>query len=143
MITDLEIGRLCCVFQILRALADGGVWVKNIPLADACGTSDRNMTDQARATADLNLRTDMTEWPDFRIGMDDGAGINNRAGMNRCHLSTSPKRRIASETTSPFTRHRQEAFPSRFFALVSSHSMKRVSPGMTGLRNFTSSALMK
>ena len=143
VVSNLKKGRLGGVFQILRALTDRAVGIKNVPLPNACGTGYGDMANEARSASHLDLRADVAEWPDLNIGVQNRRGVDDRAGMDFCHLSTRPKSRIPSETTSPLTKQRQEALPRRFLALVSSHSMKSVSPGMTGLRNLTSSALMK
>src|SRR5437763_16557436 len=59
------------------------------------------------------------------------------------HLSRNVNMRSPSETTASFTTQLQRAFASRLLrALINSALMKSVSPGKTGLRNFTSSALM-
>ena len=143
VVSDFQVGRLGGVFQILRSLTNRAVGVKSVALSDAGGACYGDMAEKASAAPDLDLRANVAERTHLRAGVQNRGGVYDRTGMDFCHLSTRPKRRMPSETTSPLTRQRQEALPRRFFALVSSHSMKSVSPGMTGLRNLTSSALMK
>ena len=72
VVSDFEIGRLNRVFKILRALTNRAVGIKNIPLTDACGPTDRNMTNQSRAFANLDLRANMAKRPHLNILMKDG-----------------------------------------------------------------------
>src|SRR5437588_8278948 len=74
------------------------------------------------------------------------ARIDNRRRMNLhvAHLSRNVNINSPSETTASFTTQWHLAFANRSpRAFVSSAWMNIVSPGITGLRNFTSSALMK
>src|SRR5207237_8424210 len=74
------------------------------------------------------------------------SGINNvrRVNLHVTHLSRNVNINSPSETTASFTTQWHLAFANRSpRAFVSSAWMNIVSPGITGLRNFTSSALMK
>ncbi len=69
VVSDFQIGRLGGVFQILRALTDRAVGIKNVPLPDACGTGYGDMANEARSTSNLDLRANVAEWPDLNIGV--------------------------------------------------------------------------
>src|SRR5438270_13993796 len=90
--------------------------------------------------------------PDQAVGADGRAGTNLRSGINNgspvnldiAHLSRKVNMRSPSETTASLTTQLQCAFASRLLrALISSTCMKCMSPGNTGLRNFTAYALIK
>src|SRR5204863_7044658 len=96
--------------------------------------------------------TDVDVGHDYAIGTNNRAATKLRSGIDNCggvnldiaHLSRNVNMRSPSETTASLTTQLQCAFASRLLrALISSAWMKSVSPGKTGLRNFTSSALMK
>jgi hypothetical protein len=65
------------------------------------------------------------------------------APRTRDHCATSANFSSASEATSLPTKQRQRVWPMEPRILMTSASMCRVSPGSTGRRHFTLSALMK
>lgn len=99
-------------------------------------------SEQPTFGTDLHVCSNVTKGADFRSLTDHGGSVHNRAGMDERHLSTSPKAGVPPRPP----RHSREAtagglaetLGTRQFTLI-----KSVSPGITGLRNFTSSALMK
>src|SRR5678816_1583969 len=100
---------------------------------------------QPATVADLHIRPDDTIRTDLAARAQACARIDDRSWMDLCptHKSTKPNSISASDTTSLFTTQRPFARATFFLCCVISTSMKSVSPGTTGLRNFTSSALMK
>src|SRR6202011_6015712 len=90
-------------------------------------------------------------WRDHAIRPDDrarpnlSARVHKRARMNLhvAHLSRNVNINSPSETTASLTTQWHFALASRSpRALISSAWTKIVSPGITGFRNFTPSALM-
>ena len=69
VISNFQKGRLGVVFQILRALANRAVGIKNIPFSNACRSGYGDMTNEARSASHLDLRADVAEWPDLNIGV--------------------------------------------------------------------------
>src|SRR3954465_8612843 len=96
--------------------------------------------------AEDDIRPDDTVRPDDCSCAEFGARIDDCRWMDLriAHRSRNVNMSSPSETMWSFTTQVQRAFARRLLrALISSAVMKSVSPGMTGLRNFTSSALMK
>src|SRR5262245_61111000 len=89
--------------------------------------------------ADNAVRTDPAIGADLCFWMNNGSGVNHRDQV----LSTNMNVTSASLTTRPFTEQTPLAFPIFPRVLVSSTSIKSVSPGRTGLLHFTLSADMK
>ena len=58
IVTDLEVGRLALVFEILTAMADAGVGVESVAVADCRGTVDGDMGIQLALFTDDNAGTD-------------------------------------------------------------------------------------
>src|SRR5579883_1239058 len=99
---------------------------------------------QLAAFAKHHVFADDTKRADDAIRADIGARMNDRGGMNGCHVgSTSMKVTSASLTSSPSTLQTPLALPILPRNLVNSTSITSVSPGRTGLRHFTLSAAMK
>ena len=140
-VADFEKGRLAFVFEVLRFLSDRRVSEKEIAAADRCRAHHRDVVLEFGVFADDDVRPDHAVGPDagaggdFRRGIDDGGRVD--------HSETRPKRRLPSLTISPLTVQEQAARAMVLRERVSSQWMNSVSPGKTGLRNFTSSALMK
>ena len=142
-IADAEVGGLALVFEILSLLADGGIGVEYVFRANDGGARDGDVMLEAAAGAELGLCADDAVGADNYAGAEARAGLDDGCGMDIAHVSINPNIMWASETTSSLTTQRPKALATRPRNLSISTWMKRVSPGMTGLRNFTSSALMK
>ena len=136
--------RLARVLEILRLLADGAESVEAIAPANLARSIQAHVMLQPAVGTEFDIgtndaiRADLAALRDVRGGIDDGRGMNPRA-----HVSMMQNIMSASETTSPLTRQRPRAFTITRFFWMSWTSIKSVSPGTTGLRNFTASALMK
>src|ERR1700752_3054424 len=116
--------------------------MESVSRADIYRTADRDMILEPAAFSDGDLRPDYTIRANNHIRSNPGVRVHDGGRMNR-HCSTNANVSVPSETTSPFTRHRQLAFPTLAFALKSSASTTSISPGVTGFRNLMSSALKK
>ena len=140
-VADFEKSRLAVVFEVLRFLSDRRVSKKEIAASDFGRAHHRDVVLEFGVFADDDV------WPDHAVGPDAGAGrdLGRRIddGGRVDHSETRPKRRLPSLTISPLTVQEQAARAMVLRERVSSQWMKSVSPGKTGLRNFTSSALMK
>ena len=140
-----EMSRLIRVFQILRPLAERREWIKHVRFSKARRPLKTHMMPQTAACAEFHIRPDDTVRPDLAPLGDPRAGVDYCRRVDLCltHASTTPKSISASETTSLFTMQRPFTFASARLCCVISTSMKSVSPGTTGFRNFTESALIK
>ena len=140
-VADFEMGRFAGVFEVLRFLSDGSVGEEEISRSDFRRAHDGDVV------LEFGPGTDDDVGADNAVGSDAGGGIHLRRriddGGGVDHSETRPKRRMPSLTISPLTVQEQAARAMVLRERVSSQWMKRVSPGKTGLRNFTSSALMK
>src|SRR5213078_2265651 len=145
-IADFQISRLAFIFQVLRLLADRAGGIKFIPSTGAHWSAKRDMLLQPAILTKHYVRCDNAIRSNDCSGADFRAWIDNcrRMNLHVAHLSRNVNINSPSETTASFTTQWHFAFARRSPRdLVSSAWMKIVSPGKTGLRNFTSSALMK
>src|SRR6266513_6205937 len=145
-IADFKVSRFALIFQVLRLLTNRAGGVKFIPRTGAHRSAKRDMLLQPTIRAEHHVRTYYAIGTGDRSGADLCARIDNRGRVNLhvAHLSRNVNISSPSETIASFTTQWHFAFANRSpRALVSSAWIKMVSPGKTGLRNFTSSALMK
>src|SRR5882724_11440884 len=146
LIADFQISRFALVFQVLGLLADGAVSVEFVFSAGLHRPAECNVMLEPAVWAEHHIGAYHAIGPDDCPCPDLCAGINNRGRVNLhvAHLSRNVNISSPSETTASFTTQWHFAFARRSPRdLVSSAWIKMVSPGKTGLRNFTSSALMK
>ena len=140
-VADFEVGRFAGVFEVLCFLSDGGVGKKEIAAADGGRAHHGDVVLEFGVFADDGVGSDDAVGADAGAGMDFGRRIDDGSRVD--HSETRPKRRMPSLTISPLTVQEHAARAMVLRERVNSQWMKRVSPGKTGLRNFTSSALMK
>lgn len=79
---NLEIGRLPVVFEILGALADGGVGVEFVVLSNFGRAFDCHIVVEAAAAAEFDACVDDAVGTDDKVVIQLGAGINNCGRMN-------------------------------------------------------------
>src|SRR5205085_572911 len=145
-IANFQIGRLARVFQVLRLLTDRAVTVKFIFSAGAHRPRQSHVMLQPAALPQHDVRADHAVRADYCSRTDSRTRIDKRRRMNLhvAHRSRNVNINSPSETIASFTTQWHFAFARRSPRdLVSSAWMKMVSPGKTGLRNFTSSAPIK
>ncbi len=144
-VADAKMRRLADVFQILRLLADGAEGVEAVAAADLARSARAHVMLQPALRAECHVRADHAVWTDLAVFADLRCRIDDRRGMNlrRAHVSTKPNIISASRHDLAVHDAAPAAFTIDFFRCIISTSMKSVSPGTTGLRNFTASALMK
>lgn len=147
VVADNQMSRFALVLQILGLLTDGAVSEKAVAITDLGRAAYGHMMLQLAVGTDADRALDDAVRPHHRIGSDLGLGIDDGgrvdAGFSHGYLVKSENISSPSETTLLFTVHLQTALPRLRRALVNSTCMNRVSPGNTGLRNLTLSALMK
>src|ERR1700693_4082661 len=116
--------------------------MKPIPGPDLHRTTDRHLVLQPAPRPNGHFASDDTIGPNDHVWTNLCFRIDDCSGMN-AHAATNANINVPSEVTSPLTRHRQLAFPMFPLALRSSASTINISPGTTGFRNLTASALKK
>src|ERR1700722_6901388 len=105
-------------------------------------TTNRDLVLQPATCSDRYRGSDDAIRTNDHIRTNLGSRIHHGGRMN-AHWWRNANINVPSEVTSPLTRHRQLAFPICPFALKSSASIISMSPGTTGFRNLTPSALRK
>ena len=146
VISDLHASDAPLPFQVLGFQSQACKGKHLVVGAEGGMAVDDDVRMQLAAVAEADVLTDDAVGPDFAIGTQLRARMDDRRGMNgRRHGQRSKNMHVttASLTTSWFTRQVPLARPILPRDLVSSTSMMSVSPGVTGLRHFTSSADMK
>ena len=143
-VADFEVGGFGDVFEVLGFLTDGAEGVELVACADGGWAVEADVVLEPATGPEGNVGANDGVGADFAVIADLGGRVDDGGGMDLCaHGSTTPNIISASLTTSPLTRQRPRALTMAFFRWVISTSMKRVSPGTTGLRNLTASALIK
>src|SRR5215213_3490082 len=142
---DLKRRGFALVLEILRDMADVGEGKNPRPWADRRPPGQSHMAHEVTTLAQRDLGTDGAEGTDFHTRADLRAIIDDGGRMNHSFHYSSTSMALTSAS--------QTSVPSTFASPLYHHMLRRLfslrmwnstlSPGSTGLRNFTLSIVIK